>query len=98
MMMEEKDVEYVPALYKIFDEILVNAADNKQRDPSMKEIRIKIDIPNGCICIKNGGRGIPISIQFCYLEILFEFKDNALIIFYCNMIYLVKNMICIFQN
>lgn len=28
-----KDISYVPGLYKIFDEILVNAADNKQRDP-----------------------------------------------------------------
>jgi DNA topoisomerase-2 len=25
----------VPGLYKIFDEILVNAADNKQRDNNM---------------------------------------------------------------
>lgn len=25
---EQKTIEYVPGLYKIFDEILVNAADN----------------------------------------------------------------------
>ncbi len=25
---EQRDIEYVPGLYKIFDEILVNAADN----------------------------------------------------------------------
>ena len=31
--MVEKPLDYVPGLYKIFDEILVNAADNKQRDP-----------------------------------------------------------------
>ena len=61
--MEECEVEYVPALYKIFDEILVNAADNKQRDPSMREIRIKIDIENGFISIKNDGKGIPIEIH-----------------------------------
>lgn len=30
--MTQRDVTYVPGLYKIFDEILVNAADNKQRD------------------------------------------------------------------
>lgn len=29
-----KDITYVPGLYKIFDEILVNAADNKIRDRS----------------------------------------------------------------
>src|SRR5690606_17654533 len=32
--MELRKVQYVPGLYKIFDEILVNAADNKQRDSS----------------------------------------------------------------
>lgn len=26
-----EEVKYVPALYKIFDEVLVNAADNYQR-------------------------------------------------------------------
>lgn len=34
--MEYKGISYVPALYKVFDEILVNAADNLQRDPKMK--------------------------------------------------------------
>eukprot|EP01083_Nonionella_stella_P291799 992676_1 len=61
--MVEEEIEYVPALYKIFDEILVNAADNKQRDSSMREIRVKIDTLNGFICVKNDGRGIPIEIH-----------------------------------
>ena len=39
-----KDVEYVPGLYKIFDEILVNAADNKVRDPKMDTLRVDIDV------------------------------------------------------
>ena len=30
-------------LLQIFDEILVNAADNKQRDPSMDMLKITID-------------------------------------------------------
>eukprot|EP00438_Fugacium_kawagutii_P026524 Skav209483 [mRNA] locus=scaffold1892:114718:134983:+ [translate_table: standard] len=34
--MEYRDISYVPALYKVFDEILVNAADNLQRDSKMK--------------------------------------------------------------
>ena len=34
--MEYRDIGYVTALYKIFDEILVNAADNLQRDSKMK--------------------------------------------------------------
>lgn len=42
-MMIQKEIKYVPGLYKIFDEILVNAADNKQRDPKMDMIKIDID-------------------------------------------------------
>jgi DNA topoisomerase-2 len=39
----QREITYVPGLYKIFDEILVNAADNKQRDPKMDTIKIEID-------------------------------------------------------
>jgi len=63
MRMVEQNVDFVPALYKIFDEILVNAADNKQRDPSMREIRIKIDIERGFVQIKNDGKGIPVEMH-----------------------------------
>lgn len=42
-VMEQKELTYVPGLYKIFDEILVNAADNKQRDPGMNCIKVDID-------------------------------------------------------
>ncbi|XP_020910929.1 DNA topoisomerase 2-alpha-like [Exaiptasia diaphana] len=38
-----KEITYVPGLYKIFDEILVNAADNKQRDANMSTIKIDIN-------------------------------------------------------
>lgn len=41
--MVQKEIKYVPGLYKIFDEILVNAADNKQRDAKMDTIKIDID-------------------------------------------------------
>jgi len=41
--MVQREITYVPGLYKIFDEILVNAADNKQRDPSMDTIKIDIN-------------------------------------------------------
>ena len=39
----QKEITYVPGLYKIFDEILVNAADNKVRDPKMDTIKVDID-------------------------------------------------------
>lgn len=35
-----RSITYNPGLYKIFDEILVNAADNKQRDNSMDTIKV----------------------------------------------------------
>lgn len=38
-----REVTFVPGLYKIFDEILVNAADNKQRDKKMNLIKIDIN-------------------------------------------------------
>jgi DNA topoisomerase II len=58
-----RDVKIVPGLYKIFDEILVNAADNKIRDPTMDNIKVNIDSENGTISIYNNGRGIPIEIH-----------------------------------
>jgi DNA topoisomerase-2 len=41
--MIQKEISFVPGLYKIYDEILVNAADNKQRDPKMDCIKIEIN-------------------------------------------------------
>ncbi|XP_023226762.1 DNA topoisomerase 2-alpha-like isoform X2 [Centruroides sculpturatus] len=55
-----RDVSFVPGLYKIFDEILVNAADNKQRDKSMDCIKVDIDPENNKISIWNNGKGIPV--------------------------------------
>jgi DNA topoisomerase-2 len=61
--MENRKVSFVPGLYKIFDEILVNAADNKQNDESMKSIKVVVDREKGEISIENDGRGIPIEIH-----------------------------------
>ena len=58
-----REVNYVPGLYKIFDEILVNAADNKQNDKNMDTIKVNIDKVKGQISIWNNGRGIPIEIH-----------------------------------
>lgn len=56
-----KEVNIVPGLYKIFDEILVNAADNKIRDPTMKNI--KVTISEDTISVLNDGKGIPVEIH-----------------------------------
>jgi DNA topoisomerase II len=61
--MELRKVSFVPGLYKIFDEILVNAADNKQNDPSMKFIKVTVNREKGEVSIENDGRGIPIQIH-----------------------------------
>ncbi|CAG11670.1 unnamed protein product, partial [Tetraodon nigroviridis] len=58
--MNQREVTYVPGLYKIFDEILVNAADNKQRDKNMTAIKITIDPESNTISIWNNGKGIPV--------------------------------------
>jgi DNA topoisomerase-2 len=62
-LMENRKVTFVPGLYKIFDEILVNAADNKQNDKNMNELRVSVDAEKGVISVKNNGRGIPIEIH-----------------------------------
>ena len=50
-----KKITYVPGLYKIFDEILVNAADNKQRDHRMDGIRVTVDPVANSISVWNNG-------------------------------------------
>lgn len=70
-----RQIEYVPGLYKIFDEILVNAADNFQRDKRMDTIKIEINPEQEMISVYNNGKGIPIEIHkdhHCYVpELIF---------------------------
>lgn len=61
--MEFREVSYVPGLYKIFDEIVVNAADNKQNDKNMDEIRVTYSKETGEISVWNNGKGIPVEIH-----------------------------------
>jgi len=68
-----KTITYTPGLYKIFDEIIVNAADNKQRDQNMDKLDVTIDVPNNTISVKNNGQGIPVVIHSdhdCYVPTL----------------------------
>ncbi|KAH6659693.1 DNA topoisomerase [Truncatella angustata] len=58
-----RKVNFVPGLYKIFDEILVNAADNKQRDPNMKQMKVKVNREAGEITVENDGKGIPVEMH-----------------------------------
>ncbi|KFA60232.1 hypothetical protein S40285_07732 [Stachybotrys chlorohalonatus IBT 40285] len=61
--MEYRSISFVPGFYKIFDEILVNAADNKQRDPKMTYMKVNINRETGEISVENNGKGIPIEIH-----------------------------------
>jgi hypothetical protein len=61
--LEQRSISYVPGLYKIFDEILVNAADNKVRDPSMTCVRVDVDPANGTVRVYNDGDGIPVEVH-----------------------------------
>lgn len=61
--MEFKEYTYVPGLYKIFDEIVVNAADNKQRDKTMNTIKISINKEENKISVYNNGAGIHVAVH-----------------------------------
>jgi DNA topoisomerase-2 len=68
--MEFRPVSFVPGLYKIFDEILVNAADQKQRDPNMKHMKVFVNRETGEISVENDGAGIPVEMH--KVSLLFE--------------------------
>lgn len=61
--MIQRTISFVPGLFKIFDEILVNAADNKIRDPTMDTLKVEVDRENGRISVYNNGRGIPVEMH-----------------------------------
>lgn len=64
--MAKRKITYVPGLYKIFDEILVNAADNKQADDGdnkMTYIKVTVDREAGEISVENNGKGIPVVMH-----------------------------------
>ena len=47
----------------VIDEIIVNAADNFQRDKTMTMIKIEIDPGQNKISVWNNGKGIPVAIH-----------------------------------
>lgn len=59
-IMKQRKCTWIPGLYKIFDEILVNAADNKVRDPEGQTL-IKVWVDTHSVRVYNNGEGIPIQ-------------------------------------
>jgi DNA topoisomerase-2 len=62
-----KNIKYIPGLYKIFDEVLVNAIDQHVRTEhddkiinKVTTIKVNFDYDNNSISVYNNGEGIPI--------------------------------------
>ena len=62
-----KNIKYIPGLYKIFDEVLVNAIDQHVRTENDEKIlnkvttiKVNFDEENNKISVYNNGEGIPI--------------------------------------
>ena len=64
----KEELDYNAGLYKIFDEVIVNAADSSQVDKKTKNIWVNIN--NKEISVANDGAGIPV---------LFHKKENCTI-------------------
>lgn len=66
--MEKRQMSYIPGLFKIFDEIIVNAYDQwvrckaKPSVPQVKEIAVHIG-EDGMISVRNDGEGIDVEIH-----------------------------------
>ena len=71
--LEYREVSYVPGLFKIFDEILVNAADNYQNDKSMTYIKVKIDREKNTIKVKKKNTIKRAVFSYYYLCSTFSF-------------------------
>lgn len=66
--MEKRFISYIPGLFKIFDEIIVNVYDHWVRCrsnvgvPQVKEVSVIID-EDGVITVRNDGAGIDVEIH-----------------------------------
>ncbi|MEM0354173.1 MAG: DNA gyrase subunit A [Thermoplasmata archaeon] len=66
-----KEITYVPGLYKIFDEILINARDHciRTRDENLELctiIKVNLDRETGRISVWNNGSGIEVVVHKKY--------------------------------
>lgn len=58
--MVHRSISYVPGLYKIFDEILLDAA---KRDPSMDSLKVTINPEGNTVSVYNNGYGVPVGLH-----------------------------------
>lgn len=61
-LMEECETSHVGGLFKIFDEILVNAVDQcVVADSLVDKITVDVDVKDGSVSIMNTGEGVPVE-------------------------------------
>lgn len=77
--MEHKCIKYVPGFFKIFDEILVNAIDHRQRDPNVKNIKVTFSEGLSEIKVWNDGEGIDVDIHPEYNQYIPEMLFGELL-------------------
>ena len=61
--MEKRELEYIPGLFKIFDEILVNVLDHSVRlqNSGVKTIKeVRVEINNNSVSVMNDGDGVDV--------------------------------------
>ena len=87
----KSDINFSPGLYKIFDEIIVNAYDHTIRTKECKTIKVDFDKNSGRISVWNDGPGIPVKINekhniyvpemiFGHFRSSSNYKDNGKIV------------------
>lgn len=60
----KKEINYIPGLHRIFEEILLNAFDQTVRkDMNVTKIKVDIDEETGRITVFNNGKGIPVQMH-----------------------------------
>lgn len=58
--MMKRMVEFSPGFLKVFDEVLTNALDHSNRDPTLDKIKFEYSQETGELSIFNTGKGIPV--------------------------------------
>lgn len=66
--MVEREVTITPAICKLFDELLVNATDRVQLDPTCDTIEVSWNKEEGWLSVKNNGHGLPVQVHPEYKE------------------------------
>ena len=67
--MKQKQCTFVSGLFKIFDEILVNALDQCVVDPMVDKIAVDVNSEDGYVSVLNTGKGVPIVRHADYDDI-----------------------------